>query len=230
MAALIGIPLATLGLYILLQAVKKISTRMVAPEKSKSLITILSVALVIGFIAVNYYPSYTLPGRGNVVTAFGDYETCNILANLQDRDNLYDREEAAFAGKVKDVVDPAYCIYNNADDGSPFAYAFEGLNLCYRRSAAQLLDGGESVQSELLRNRIDDLASDDEVQKVIKDANIRYILILDLGGEITDERCFYGYYTPSKWTGINNIDDETPGLKTLLAEGDMRLYEILPVN
>ena len=230
MAALIGLPLATLGLYILLQAVKKISTRMVAPEKSKSLITILSVALVIGFIAVNYYPSYTLPGRGNVVTAFGDYETCNILANLQDRDNLYDREEAAFAGKVKDVVDPAYCIYNNADDGSPFAYAFEGLNLCYRRSAAQLLDGGESVQSELLRNRIDDLASDDEVQKVIKDANIRYILILDLGGEITDERCFYGYYTPSKWTGINNIDDETPGLKTLLAEGDMRLYEILPVN
>ena len=68
------------------------------------------------------------------------------------------------------------------------------------------------------------------MQKVIKDANIRYILILDLGGEITDERCFYGYYTPSKWTGINNIDDETPGLKTLLAEGDMRLYEILPVN
>lgn len=230
MAALVGIPLATLGLYVLLRIVKKIAMGIAAPGKDGNLTSILSVALVLGFVAVNYYPSYTLPGRGEVVTAFGDYETCNILANLQDRDNLYDQEEAAFVEKVKDVVDPAYCIYNNADDGSPFAYALEDLNLCYRRSAAQLLDGGESAQSELLRNHIDDLAYDDEVQEAIEGANIKYILVLDLGGEITDERCFYGYYTPSKWMGINNIDDETPGLKTLLAEGDMRLYEILSVD
>ena len=230
MAALVGIPLATLGLYVLLRIMKKIAMVIAEPGKDGNLTSILSVALVLGFVAVNYYPSYTLPGRGEVVTAFGDYETCNILANLQDRDNLYDQEEAAFAEKVKDVVDPAYCIYNNADDGSPFAYALEDLNLCYRRSAAQLLDGGESAQGKLLRNHIDGLAYDGEVQKAIEGANIKYILVLDLGGEITDERCFYGYYTPSKWEGINNIDDETPGLKTLLAEGDMRLYEILPVD
>ncbi|BAK44115.1 glucose-6-phosphate isomerase [Eggerthella sp. YY7918] len=188
--------------------------------------SILATATLIFFVISAYYPNYDAPGFGPVETGLGYYEACSTAANLQDRDNLYDREEADFVRHAKDIVDQHYCIYNNADDGSPFAYAFEGLNLCYRRSAAQLLDGGESRQSELLREKIDQLAYNEDVQKALKDANIKYILVLDLGGKITEERCFYGYYTPQKWQGINAIDDNTPGLKVLLSEGDMRLYEI----
>jgi hypothetical protein len=29
------------------------------------------------------------------------------------------------------------------------------------------------------------------------------------------------------WRGLIKVDDETPGLETLLSEGDMRLYKIV---
>lgn len=226
MAALIAMPLAALGLYVLLRLISSASHYLVQEKKQGSFVKITSVVFLLSFVLVNFYPSFNMPGMGRVTTGFGDYAGCNIGANLINRPNLYDEEEKAFIEEVSELVDPSYAIYNNADDGSPFAYAFEGLNLVYRRSAAQLLDGGETAQSELLRLSIDELADNEDVKQALQDANVRYILVLDLGGEALDERCYYGYYTPSKWPGINNINDETPGLKLLLSEGDMRLYEI----
>lgn len=232
MAALVAIPIATVGLYSFGKTLNVFIGKVICVsdfENMKRLSYLICSCFLISFILVNYYPNFSLNGIANITTPFGYYEAWNINANLQDRPNLYSDDEAEFVEKVSEIVDKDYYIYNCGDDGSPFAYAFNGLNLCYKRSAATLLDGGETEQSELLRNHIDELAYNSDVQQAIKNANIKYILVLDLGGEINDERCYYGYYTPTKWPGINSITDETPGLKCLLSEGDMRLYEIEPI-
>ena len=229
MAALMAIPIAAVGLYALFRTIHLVVEKLfdqLDRVRRKRLNIICSTCLAIVLIVLNYYPNFSLKGVADIETAFGYYESWNIYANLQNRPNLYSSEESQFVEKVSNIVDPDYSIYNCGDDGSPFAYAFENLNLCYRRSAATLLDGGETRQSELLRNKINELSYNVDVQNAIREANIKYVLVLDMGGQATAERCYYGYYAPSKWPGINAIDDETPGLKCLLAEGDMRLYEI----
>lgn len=233
MAALIAIPITAAGLHALFRTIRLVIEKLfdrLDQMRRKRLNIICSVFLAIMLIALNYYPNFSLKGLADIETAFGYYEDWNTYANLQDRPNLYSAEESQFVEKVSKLVDPDYSIYNCGDDGSPFAYALNNLNLCYRRSAATLLDGGETYQSELLRNKLNELSYNTEVQNAIQNANIKYVLILDLGGQATADRCYYGYYTPSKWLGINAINDETPGLKCLLAEGDMRLYEIEPFD
>lgn len=221
-AVLAAIPLAALGLYVVLRFIEKIAKQLVGPEQQKRFICVSSFACVLCFVVMNFYPNFSIPGVGYIETGFGEYQRSNITLNSYARPNIYDEEEKAFVEKVKDVVDPDYSIYNNADDGSPFAYAFDDLNLLYRRSATD----GESKQSKLLRDSIDELSTNSDVQDALQKANARYILILDQGGEVLPERCYYGYYAPSRWQGANAIDDDTPGLKVLLSEGDMRLYEI----
>lgn len=34
-------------------------------------------------------------------------------------------------------------------------------------------------------------------------------------------------YLPENWTGVTNIDENTPGFELVLSEGDMRLYKIV---
>lgn len=218
--ALFGMPLAAVGLSRIMLFCSRISDR-----KFASYALMLSVACIVAvgvfFPRVDRSSDFRL-----ATTAFGDIDHNITVANQVERPNLFDSEEMAFTQEVSDVVDQSYMIYNNADDGSPFAYALYDLNLCYRRSAAELTDGGESYGSELLRNDLDSLSTNQDVRRVLEECRIKYILILDEGGENTPDRCFYGYYKESKWKGINSISDETPGLKLLLSEGDMRLYEI----
>ena len=35
-----------------------------------------------------------------------------------------------------------------------------------------------------------------------------------------------GSFREQDWLGLSSISDETPGFKTVLSQGDMRLYEI----
>lgn len=224
--ALFGIPLATLGIYSLIIFIKTIVNLVLKYLGTREVTLLPCIAICFLFLLTNYYPNFYLPGFNNITTTFGDIEYCNSEANKKDRPNLYDQEEQQFVKEVAKIVDKNYLIYNNADDGSAFAYMSDDLNLCYRRSAAELLNN-ESPQSELLRTSINELTTNAEVRSVIKQANIRYILILDMGGEAVENRCYYGYYTREKWIGINSITDQTSGLKTLLSKGDMRLYEIM---
>lgn len=222
--AFVGIPLATLGLWWLVNAMSRIATSRPWKLPSKTAWGISAVAVSLLFVTINYYSNFSASeGAGD--SAFGDVEICLTSGNYKVRNNLYDAAEIEFAKAVAESVDPGDLIYNNADDGSPFAYALEDLNLCYRRSAAELLKN-ESEPSELLRLHLGELATNSEVQDVIAEAGIKYVLILDLGGEPLDERCYYGYYTMDKWSGMNSINDGTPGFEVVLAEGDMRLYKI----
>lgn len=168
------------------------------------------------------YRSENLAWGDGATTAFGNLEYCFDMANNATRANTFDPEERSFVKKVAKIVNPKYKIYNCADDGSSFAYATDGLNLCYRRSGAD----GDSLAGSVLRTWINDLGCNPEIREIVDEANIKYVLVLDYGGKVLPERCYYGYYWRTRWLGINSITDSTPGLKLLLSEGDMRLYEI----
>lgn len=222
-AGLMAIPLAAAGLATFFSLAVKVFDRLGYELWAKFLAC--AVCLIFIWCAL-YINDFDLPGFGRVYTGLGDYHTCSVLSNDSKRDNLFDPRERLFCKRVAEFLEnDDGLIYNNADDGSSFAYPLYDLNLLYRRSAAEML-GNETSDNQTLRLHLDKLATNGDVKRVLKENGIKYILNLDYGGEINDERCYYGYYTWDKWQGINSIKDSTPGLKLLMSEDDMRLYEI----
>lgn len=222
-ASLMAISLAAAGLATFSSFALKVFDRLGYELWAKFLACFVCLIFTLCALYIN---DFDLPGFGRVYTGLGDYHTCSTLSNDSKRDNLFDPKERLFCKRVAEFLEnDDGLIYNNADDGSAFAYPLYDLNLLYRRSAAEML-GNESSDNQMLRLHLDQLATNDDVQRILKENGIKYILNLDYGGEINDERCYYGYYTWDKWQGINSIEDSTPGLKLLMSEDDMRLYEI----
>ena len=221
-AAIAAIPIAAVGVYALSAQLSAAVYSYMAPSFSKQggKAAVLFSAVIL--LTVLFYPSFSIRGIAEIDTSSGYIR--RTLSNLYDsaRANLFDPEEIRFTQKVSDIVDPNYVIFNNADDGSTFSYPLFGLNLFYRRSDS----AGDTEAARLLRKNIDEAASSSSIQQILLNANIRYVLILDEGGEVTQDRCFYGYYDPSEWTGLNRLTEDTPGFRLLLHEGDMSLYEV----
>lgn len=219
-AGLIGIPLAAIGLYTIVHLIQKVVAGGSDGFARRAGSALVAGCLVATFLFLNFSRCV-----GDVWTSFDDIGFCFMTANDTKRPNTYDPEERAFVQRVKEVVDPDELILNVADDGSSFAYAEDGLNLVYRRSSNSGRPGDDDAG--LLRKELDALGSSSEVRDILERNGISYILLLDKGGDIRDERCYYGYYRPDDWEGYNAIDDSTPGLETVLSEGDMRLYKIV---
>lgn len=221
-AAIAAIPIAAVGLYAistqLSAAAYNYMTSFFSKQSGKA--AALFSSLII--LTVLFYPSFSIRGIAEVDTSAGYIR--RTLSNLYDsaRANLFDPEEIRFTQKVSDIVNPEYVIFNNADDGSTFSYPLFGLNLFYRRSDS----AGDTEAARLLRKNIDEAASNSSIQQILLNANIRYVLILDEGGEVTQDRYYYGYYDSSEWAGLNRLSADTPGFNLLLHEGDMSLYEV----
>lgn len=225
LVAINALPLACVGCATLIEMIRILASRLApkAIQRKEALPAICCIVLIP--IILTTFRSTNEKWGDESTSPFGNIDFVLTVANDSERKNTIDPDERKFIKEVADLVDPSYQIYNCADDGSPFAYPLEGLNLCYRRSAAETLKS-ENPDAGILRTHINQLATNARVQEILDASTIRYILVLDLGGENIPDRCYYGYYWRQKWLGINSIDDETPGLKTLLSRGDMRLYEI----
>ena len=52
-----------------------------------------------------------------------------------------------------------------------------------------------------------------------------YVLVLDRSRS-SMHRWFYPYRCPD-WTGMLELNDDTPGFEVILSEGDMRLYRVV---
>ena len=65
------------------------------------------------------------------------------------------------------------------------------------------------------------------MKAALRESGAQYLLMLDQG-TLAKERYMRHTvsYHPEDWTGLEAIDDQTPGLELLLGEGDMRLYRI----
>lgn len=206
----------------------------------------VAAVVIILFCIVNFYPNYYLPksaaapsltsssaesSGGAVVTT--DEGTLNRtsfgyisrrLSNVyrMDEKRVYTASEQAFVDKVEQTIPKDSLVINQPHDGSVFAYAVNNLNTYFRQTTAK----DESDNARLIRESLDQIAVNDKVQKAVAETGAHYVLLLDQGVGIDEGRWFRQYAHPENWKGINSINDETPGFKVVLSEGDMKLYEI----
>ena len=183
---------------------------------SVAFMTVLLAALL-------YYPSFTVAGVGSVQTGIGSARTGLEAAYSASADNVLNPEEREFLLKVQEAVGPELVI-NEPNDGSAFAYGLFGLDLYYRSFEGYEGDS-ETDESKLIRLHLDELDENPSVREAVDSLGATYVLQLDQGDVDRSNRYFFSY-REDVWTGIDAINDDTPGFEVVLSEGDMRLYRI----
>ena len=170
----------------------------------------------------------------SVHTPFGDFRdhfdrTCqsNVPIALNEQE---------FLQEVQQVVGPEDLVINNPIDGSYFAYGYTGLRCYYRKiDGFRNLDpkpgdapddSSETQESVLIRTRLRDIATDEQVREAVAATGARYVLVMST---VNSEGSFIGGrggYKPESFSGITSITRETPGFTLVLAQGDLALYRI----
>ena len=142
-----------------------------------------------------------------------------------DKVGYYTHDERDFVNECLELVGDDAIVYNCPFDGSCFSYGEVGL-----RTAIRTL-WGTGAESELstmkvLREGLDEVSYNVDVQSAVKATGIEYVLMLDQGNEAMDESITPWGYHEDQWVGFNSIDDDTPGFTLVLRNGDMALYKI----
>lgn len=170
-------------------------------------------------------PSFAVAGFGDVRTGFGNIANKVAEQNSVSVDNVLTSEESQFAEEALSLVPEGDTVLNEPNDGSAFLYSlFDSKNVLYKRFV--LPSSGEKPESAIIRMKIDEIASNDEVKSAVESFNAKYVLLLDQGGDPDERKTFWSYY-PEQWEGFSRITDSTPGFEIVLAEDDMRLYKIV---
>ncbi|MGN0287702.1 MAG: DUF6541 family protein [Atopobiaceae bacterium] len=181
-------------------------------------------AVTLIFLLANFYPSYVNPTDGrSVTTAFAAIRGSFSAAYAKSA--AYSQAEEDFVKKAMEIVPDGDLVINYPGDGSVAAYGFDGLNVVYNQiengnAAAQSCD---SVESQLIRTSLYQIATNNDVRKVVDEIGARYVILLsnDDGGTSIN-----GTFVPDDWGGVSRIDDDTPGFQVIMSQGNMRLYEI----
>lgn len=223
MAALFAIPLAAMGLLWLFDGVLafvrrlrgghevgKIGTRVVAG-------VVIAVMLACQFAPLHVYFSEKRDIRMGLMTVRYQLST-NYSWSIG-----FTAEEDAFIKQVKGTVPEGALVVNLPNDGSCWSYGIEGLDTYWRRCVKNGV--GTSDQDKTLRLHLKELTTSEEVQQVVSDLNVQYVLLLDYAGE-SNRTMVEKRYEAEDWVGIEEITDDTPGFTLVLSEGDMRLYEV----
>ena len=171
------------------------------------------------------YPSYELRGFSGVETPFGYVEAKVQYQNSIDGDVILTSEEIEFAEQAKRLIPDHSLLVNSPNDGSGYLHSLLDLNVLYRQFKSPSLLG-EKASSAIIRQELDNYIDDRDVQAAIDDLNCKYVLLLDINDLEDDNRRYFWTYDPEDWSGIESIDDDTPGFTCLLSKNDMRLYRI----
>ena len=83
---------------------------------------------------------------------------------------------------------------------------------------------GETEESRLIRKKLKDIDSDEQVRRAVRQANASYVLLLK--PDFKDIGMYYPNYNPEAWEGIDGINDQTPGFTVVLERDSMKLYRI----
>lgn len=221
--AIMAMPLAAIGLSVICTWAHAVISRYSdLPEKLHGPLSALLTAAV--FLLMNFYPNYIDPeNSAAVTTAFGEIRS--QYATAYAKTAPYSEAEEAFVQECLSILPPDAIVINDPSDGSVAAYGFDGLNVVYNQieTGLRASDSEDSPESQLIRTSLVNIGSDAAVQKAVADTAARYVILLskDDGNTSVTE-----HFVSEQWSGISGIDDETPGFKLLLADGDMRLYEI----
>ena len=152
------------------------------------------------------------------------YKQLSTTVYGQDGERVYGAEEVAFVDKVVETIPEDALVINSPHDGSMFAYGVNCLNVYYKANSLK----HQKDESITIRKKLNEYATNPDVQKAIKYTGAQYVLKLDQGVSYEDLIKLPQYYENkrTKWSGIDSVDDSTPGFTIVLSEGDMRLYHI----
>ncbi|HIT44693.1 MAG TPA: hypothetical protein IAC28_01195 [Candidatus Aphodovivens excrementavium] len=217
MTALFAIPLAGVGVACCVGWLQKLLHVRAAKPLAAGVVVVL-------FALCQFLP---------VSVGYGDNQIRLGLTGIQHQvhqryswDNVLTKEENDFVKEVMEIVPEGETVINMPQDGSCWTYGVDGINTMYRRMAGS--GGRPSSQSKdaaLVRTKLNEVATNSEVQQVLEKYNARYLMLLD---DATSANPTKGNlrYKASDWVGIESVDENTPGFELVLSEDDMRLYRI----
>lgn len=182
-----------------------------------------ALAAIVLFVLV-FFPSYKLRGYGEVFTGFGYVSSEVAVQNAVGSAKFLSKTEEDFCKRVLEELPAGTLILNSPNDGSVYLYGLYGANIYYRDFLAD--KAGETQESTLIREHLDEVATNEEVRDAVRAIGARYLLVLDLKDQEDPTRSYSISYFPEDWKGIDAVNDDTPGFTPILSEGDMRLYRI----
>ena len=225
MVSIAAVPVAAIGLSTSLDCIEKLLLRYVAVSQTNERSPIAPNILAIFVLVVLLYNTGDLcPSDSQAsqwTTAMGQVRGVYNSESFQP----YSEDEQAFVEKVKNYLSTNELVINFPYDGSIFSYPINNLNIYYKAKSLS----NETAESQLIRTKLNRIATDSEVQNAVKAIGAKYVLILDRNGfrqiNETDANDGYINYQISQWSGFE-INDETPGFHPILKERGLRLYRI----
>ena len=226
MSALFAIPLASLGLWAVVNVCRKCVLRFAKRSDAGRLSVACSGAVVAVFLLGNYCPGLTMPLRDSGLSALGSTVSGLRMACYEQAPTVYDAEERAFVQEVKRIVPDGSLVLNMPDDGSAFAYGVDELRVYYRYLRTYG-EPNETPESKAIRMGLNKLAPSDEVRAAVEHVGAEYLLLLDRKGAPGERRFLFTYEDGKNWAGVESVQDDTPGFEVVLSRDDMRLYRIV---
>lgn len=226
--AIFLVPIATAGLRLIIGMLQSAMKQTLSALNLNSPSCLVSTLIIIGFAMVNFFPNYTYPKSDQTIhTPFGIvYQQMKSIFNTS-KEQVYNSKEQEFVNEAISIIPKDAIVINQPHDGSVFSYGINSINTYYR--LIKLTPSNETPESKLIRTSLCNYATDKEVQQTVQSIGAKYVLLLDQGREWDDMPTLPQSKSSDNWIGIDSIDDSTPGFKVVLAEGDMRLYEIEPL-
>lgn len=220
--ALSAVPIVAVGFAYLILLTRRVFEKTKISNRWLKVTEFLPIAIIMLICFVPSINSFGLP-----LTAF--FDSNNLM---QDKYGVYSvkgytEEEKEFVDEAKRLLPEDEIILNIPNDGSCFAFSLQDVNVFYKDvSISGGKAGSETEDSFLLRTKLNEISTNNEVKSVISDLGIEYVLQLDQENFDPNSLYMLPQYIPEAWMGISRITDQTPGFEVVLAKDDMRLYRI----
>jgi hypothetical protein len=229
---IVSLPLVAWGAQCMVQWLEEVLARRLPAQSRvtpRAVVTaVLAVACLVNYVPYSIYDRAAILGvtedEGVNYSAYG-----RIHARIHDIfadevEHVYSADEVAFVNEAMELIPQDALVINSPRDGSMWAYAINHLNTYYRKQTPS-----ETEQTKLLRTKLCDVATNQDVRDVVDKTGAQYVLLLDKDVAYEDGVWLDQFKKKfvKSWKGIESIDDDTPGFRVVLADGDeMRLYQI----
>ncbi len=218
------VPLAAMGVQAIFGIAKLGIAKAFAPHDKKRRPLSSQVIVVGTLLFVFLLPAIVAPTSSSP-TGLSDVSASLTKTYKFSESQVYSTSEREFVAKVQQVIPHDAVLINEPNDGTAFAYGADGLNIVYRDMRGYASAQNESPDSTIIRERLNEIATDEEVAQAVRNTGAAYLIQLDHGADEHESKYLFSY-NPDEWKGIDAVTDDTPGFEVVLSEGDMRLYKI----
>lgn len=244
--AIAAVPLASLGMAWAYDVCLRVVGAYNAPRGRAVNAPLVACAIAALFLVVNFMPEFNVAGthrdyteeeleenegierrdwRKTTHTTFGDYRI--LAGQVFSYGAPLDQGEHAFAGQVAELVEDGALIINDPMDGSFLTYGTNGLRVYYRNFVG-LNNGTETLESKIIRLRLDEYATNERVREAVEAVDARYVLVLRVDEEELGFVDLRGDYNPYDYAGISSITEDTEGFELVARmDGNLSLYRIV---